>query len=326
MKIDYDVAIVGGGPAGLYSSIVLQRGIPTQSTSENMKIGVFDAGPIGGLANHAFIQISKKWAFSGTNVRKSFVEEANEINIHLEENIHIEKVETSSEDRNILVLHSKNRKFTAKYVILAIGIVNNPFVLRDLKVIIGLHTPQHMLEEIEMKNMKNIILYGPYKQSLIQLKNYFEENGHLNHISINKVNREQSGNLPGIGEEEYNQFDGIVLDYNSYKVINGATQFIELEGVHYEKGFILTDEFGKTHNDRIYAAGTVSELTTGILISLSSAIITSLSVGRKLRKELISEPSGRFPWFPREDDWEESWLPYLERLGVKSNDGSIKRK
>lgn len=63
-----------------------------------------------------------------------------------------------------------------------------------------------------------------------------------------------------------------------------------------------------------------SEPTTGILISLSSAILASLKVGRNLRKELISEPSGRFPWFPRENDWEASWMPYLENLGVKKDD------
>ena len=321
MNIDYDVVIIGGGPAGLYSSIILQRGIPTQSTSENLKIALFDSGPLGGLANFAFIQISKKWAFSGTNVKMSFVEEAKSIGIDLHENVHINKVETiEDENQPYLALYTDTKRITAKYVIVAVGIMNNPFVLRDPKVVIGLHTPHHMVEELALKKMKKIIIYGPYEASLLELKDYFERHGSFESISVKTMEKVTAQLLGGISNSEYERADGILLDYNSYKVINGATQLLELDGVKYKNGFVLTDEFGKTHNDLIYAAGTVSEPTTGILISLSSAILASLSVGRKLRKELISEPSGRFPWFPRENDWEASWLPYLEDLGVKKDD------
>ena len=256
MNIDYDVAIIGGGPAGLYSSIIIQRGIPTQSTSENLKVAVFDSGPMGGLANFAFIQISKKWAFSGSNVKMSFVEEAQSIGIELHENVHIHKVETIEDEQNPhLALYTATKRITAKYVIVAIGIMNNPFVLQDPKVTIGLHTAQHMIEELELKNRKKIIIYGPYEASLNELKEYFELHGSFESVSVRTMEKEAPDLLGGISDSEYKEADCILLDYNSYKVINGATQLLELDGVKYKNGFILTDEFGKTHNELIYAAG-----------------------------------------------------------------------
>lgn len=116
---------------------------------------------MGGLANFAFIQISKKWAFSGSNVKMSFVEEAKSIGVELHENVHINKVETIDDKNNPhLALYTGINRITAKYVIIAVGIMNNPFVLRDPKIVIGLHTPQHMVEELELKNMKKLSFMG----------------------------------------------------------------------------------------------------------------------------------------------------------------------
>ncbi|MGS3829228.1 hypothetical protein ACEUXC_08250, partial [Staphylococcus pseudintermedius] len=52
---------------------------------------------------------------------------------------------------------------------------------------------------------------------------------------------------------------------------------------------------------------------TGIPICLSTAQIASLDIGRKINKVIISEPTGRFPWFPREADWNNSWLNILKK-------------
>jgi hypothetical protein len=41
-----------------------------------------------------------------------------------------------------------------------------------------------------------------------------------------------------------------------------------------------------------------------------------------LNKIIKTEPSGRFPWFPREDNWEDSWLNILK---IQKNGKIIKK-
>ncbi|EGQ3421720.1 hypothetical protein G0U11_002367 [Staphylococcus pseudintermedius] len=66
--MNYDVIIIGAGPAGIYSSIILKRGIPTQNVEENISVGIIEKGLIGGFTRYAHIQISKQWSFSGSNL------------------------------------------------------------------------------------------------------------------------------------------------------------------------------------------------------------------------------------------------------------------
>ncbi len=77
----YDVLIIGSGPAGIYTSIILKRGIPTQNAEENIKVGVLEKDIIGGLTRYAHIQISKKWSFSGSNLMRNLYEEAKSLNV-----------------------------------------------------------------------------------------------------------------------------------------------------------------------------------------------------------------------------------------------------
>ena len=57
-------------------------------------------------------------------------------------------------------------------------------------------------------------------------------------------------------------------------------------------------------------------------MAITSALVTSLKVGRKISKYTIAEPSGRFPWFPRENNWNDSWLKWYESGKIISEDDS----
>ncbi|NCG69206.1 hypothetical protein GWJ21_15240 [Bacillus coagulans] len=325
---DFDVVIVGAGPAGLYSSIVLQRGIPTQADSEKFKICILEKGMIGGLTKYAFIQISKKWAFSGPSVIAAFLEETKLLNIQINEGEEVKSIKPINKEGYLEIVTDKNT-YISKYVIIASGIVTYPDAMLSKKVTIGLHTPIHMAEEAKGHGWKKLIVYGNNDNSLINLKGaldkleIFEDVLVYNHEKNQQEKQEMVEGLL-ISKALFDLYDGVIIDYNSYKVQNGSVNKIDIPNLVTQNGFILTDAFGKTNISNIYAAGTVSNIITGIPISLSSAQITALSVGRNLRKELISEPSGRFPWFPREVNWEESWLPYLKLRGSESFDFDVK--
>ncbi|MDK9865260.1 MULTISPECIES: NAD(P)/FAD-dependent oxidoreductase [Staphylococcus] len=308
----YDVLIVGAGPSGLYSSIVLKRGIPTQNVEEDIKVGILEKGIVGGLTRYAHIQISKHWSFSGSNLINNFYQEARKLNVDLYTRTKVEKIENK---KGYFEIETNASNFKAKYIILANGILSSPESLKLEKVIIGLHNAKQMLEDIRDKGWKNIILYGNYTESLQKLRTDLLtlDNNLKIKIVIEPQNRfeEGFGNLC-VSKDFVDFYDGILIDYNSYKLRNGSTDKIEIKSLNKDLGFIYTNSFCETNIKGLYAVGTSSNVITGIPICLSTAQIASLDIGRKLNKIIKTEPSGRFPWFPRENNWNDSWLNILK--------------
>ncbi|WP_431800004.1 hypothetical protein [Halobacillus andaensis] len=337
MKTDFDVIVVGGGPAGLYASTVLQKGIPTQNKSEELRVGLFDQGNLGGLAKFGYITFSKRWSFSGSKIISALYKEIVEAGVNIHDNTPITSVKYD-EINDVVNVSSNDNVFTSKYVIITSGIFPNPEAMVHKNILLGLHTPEKMLKDIKRKDWKSVLIYGSdnnainqLKQNLASLDKSIEYGTKLQNIHVESNYWEQGKHkLPGIDKSTFEKWDGLLIDYNAYKVINGTTSLIELDkAVETEQGYILTNHFGKTNCERIYAAGNVTNVISGVLIALSSALTAALTVGRLFNDRVISEPTGRFPWFPREFSWEESWLPYLEdheELTSFSNTGEYKKR
>ncbi|MCT7692867.1 MAG: hypothetical protein N4R96_03645 [Lactobacillus iners] len=51
---------------------------------------------------------------------------------------------------------------------------------------------------------------------------------------------------------------------------------------------------------------------SGVPEAIYSSQITGFYVGHLLEKTTIADPSGRFPFFPRENNWKESYQHELE--------------
>lgn len=111
----------------------------------------------------------------------------------------------------------------------------------------------------------------------------------------------------GIPKNIYDSSDGIVFDYNSYKILNGTTAFLSGLNINSINGYLISNKFGETNIPNLYAAGTVTTPMSGVPAAISSAQIVAFDIGRKINISTKADPSGRFPFFPREEYWNISW-------------------
>lgn len=312
----YDVLVIGAGPSGLYASLIVQKATPVQNVSENYNVKVIESSAYpGGLTKFGFIQISKKWAFHGKNLIGSLFQEGMDAGVQFGFN---ETVQSIEKDTDLFWVKTDKNEYQAKFVIISTGIMTFPDVmLRPEKTNIGLHTPKEMAREFkENYGWSSVLVVGNHKNSVedlcSELKCYFDEVS--SYIIDENIFNNKSDYINGVPRPLYDQYDGIVYDYNSYKLKNGTTNFIKNLPLEFMNGYIITDKFGETCIKNLFAAGTVTTPTSGVMAAIYSAQIAAFSIGRRLGKTTKSDESGRFPFFPREDYWAESYQEKIKEM------------
>ena len=101
----------------------------------------------------------------------------------------------------------------------------------------------------------------------------------------------------GLSKEKINAYDGILFDYNSYKLQNGSTYFLHNLNILQKNGFIKTNKFGETIVPGLFAVGSVTKPISGVPQAIYSGQVTGLYIGHLLEKTTIADPSGRFPFY-----------------------------
>lgn len=319
MMKKYDVFIVGAGVAGLYTSIILKKGTPMQVPNEPLSVAVAEATKIGGLTQYAFIQITKKWAFSGSNLIRTLYSEAVQSKVEFLENSGVTKIIKQS--NGDFKIQTTNSEFIAKYVVIATGILTFPNILDSSnRFNIGLHTPEEMVKEIVNNyGWKKVLVVGSNENSIAKLTSKLIESKQFNIVShyLLRTNINFQSQNYGLNEALLKSYDGILFDYNSYKLQNGSTHFLNNLNVTQENGYIKTNAFGETKVSGLFAVGSVTMPISGVPEAIYSGQVTGLYVGHLLEKTTIADPSGRFPFLPREENWKSSFQHKLEQ----SSDG-----
>lgn len=310
----YDVIFVGGGPAGLYGSLIVQKGTPVQRVSENFKVKVIESGnTVGGITKYAFIQISKGWAFSGKSLISTLYEEAKRVGVEFSLNEVVLRIDKNL-DNEVFTIYTNKDIYESKIVVLATGIMTFPDAMsKPEKFTVGLHTPEEMINEFTKEyNWKSILVAGNHQGSIeelaINLESGFDSVGTYLIPEKSTIDSEQYG----IPKELATKYDGVVFDYGSYKLINGTTQFLKNLNLNMYNGYIVTDAFEMTNIENLYAIGSMTTVLSGVPAAIYSAQIAAIDIGRKLNLETKADSSGRFPFVPREQFWADSWQKILK--------------
>ncbi|BDR58367.1 hypothetical protein XA3_08080 [Xylocopilactobacillus apicola] len=190
-----------------------------------------------------------------------------------------------------------------------------PDVMRDFgKKTIGLHTPEELSREIKKEyDWNSVLVAGNVEESIKRLSEEIsDEFKKVDYFLIPDSANIKDKN-EGIDSDIIQKFNGIVYDYNSYKVKNGTTRFLGNLPIETMNGFVLTDRFQMTSIENLYSVGSVSTVLSGVAAAIYSGQIAAMDIGRKFDRKTKADPSGRFPFIPRESFWNESWQSKIKK-------------
>jgi len=96
-------------------------------------------------------------------------------------------------------------------------------------------------------------------------------------------------------------YTNILVDYNSYTLKTGVTDFLKDRGVMLKEGYIKVDNEGNTGIPGVVAAGNIVTPVSGVITALSTGFTAGLNLHTQLYREKFNEPPLLFPWLPMGD-------------------------
>ncbi len=273
---EYDVIVIGTGPAGIASSIF--------SKLYNLK--VLHIGKVYGGQLTKAKEVANFPGFgitTGKEIIDKFRKHEEELNIEIEED---EVVDILKEGNKFTVLTKKNKRYESKAVILAIGLLRkskfDKYVGKGLsycpscdaylfknKKVIAIVNDEEGVDELSIlySNCKEVIVVSENEKVLDKIKGKKIKGSLKEIIGNEKVEK-------AIINDKEIEIDGIfILD----KV--PSSLLIEKLNIELEGNFIKVDKEMKTNVEGVFAAGDVTNASKlkQIVTSLSQGAIAALS-------------------------------------------------
>ena len=302
--LEYDVAIVGAGPAGITSAIYLSRA--------NINCCIIEKDTPGGLVNKTsiienYLGIKKT---SGPELAYKFYEQLQETKVPY---IYGE-VKSIEEKDNKKIIHLADKDIMAKKIILAIGRSPKRLETKNSNRLEGKGISFCSLCDGSLYKNEDVALVGAGNSALEEAlylsdicKNvtilYRGTNVRGDKILLERINNK--ANIKILYNTEVKEFIGendkleeLILNENGKETkikvkacfifigYEPATSFLKTLDILDEKGYINVDERGETVKKGIYAAGdVVKKEAYQIITAASDAVIASTSCIKDLSFE-----------------------------------------
>lgn len=261
----YDLIIIGLGPAGINAAIYAKR--------SNLNILVFEKNIPGGNL-HSIKHIENYLGYEsidGSTLAMQFYKQFKELNVPMK-NEEVLKI-IDNQDKKRVITH--NGTYESKAIIIATGrgpqklgidnedllgvstcVICDGSLYKDKTVAIYGNNPKVLEDVIYLSSIVKKLYFITPKDKLIGNKELIDKVNSLENIeiilnsTINKINGKNK--IESIDTNDSNiKIDGLFIN-NGYGPI---TNFVKDLNITNEKGYIITDEKGKTKIDGIYACG-----------------------------------------------------------------------